>query len=155
MNTHLLRNALLLSVLLNIALLGAAGWQKLRHDGLPMPSGAATELSRQLQLNSNQLQRWHNSEAPFLAYLRASNASLDEHRRRLIQAIFSEPMDRALIDSEQAKIAQLQYEQQRLLIDQWIAERAILEAPQRKRLADILSKQSLSPASIEQLHRSL
>ena len=56
---------------------------------------------------------------------------------------------------ERAWLAQLQYEQQRLLIDQWIAERAILEAPQRKRLADILSKQSLSPASIEQLHRSL
>lgn len=153
MSNTTLRNALALSVLVNIGVLAGLGWQKLSHDGLPMPSGAPTELSRELQLSASQLQRWHDAEAPFLAYLRASNASLGEHRNRLIEAIFAEQVDRAVIDAEQAKIAELQNEQQRLLIDQLLQEREILEPQQRARLAQVLTQQSFGTDSIEQLHR--
>ncbi|AFM34662.1 MULTISPECIES: periplasmic heavy metal sensor [Stutzerimonas stutzeri subgroup] len=153
MSNTTLRNALVLSVLVNVGVLAGLGWQKLSHDGLPMPSGAPTELSRELQLSASQLQRWHDTEAPFLAYLRASNASLGEHRNRLIEAIFAEQVDRTVIDAEQAKIAELQNEQQRLLIDQLLQEREILEPQQRARLAQVLTQQSLGADSIEQLHR--
>ncbi|QGW21993.1 periplasmic heavy metal sensor [Stutzerimonas degradans] len=153
MSNTTLRNALALSVLVNVGVLAGLGWQKLSHDGLPMPSGAPTELSRELQLSASQLQRWHDAEAPFLAYLRASNASLGEHRNRLIEAIFAEQVDRAVIDAEQAKIAELQNEQQRLLIDQLLQEREILEPQQRARLAQVLTQQSFGADNIEQLHR--
>ncbi|ANF24969.1 periplasmic heavy metal sensor [Pseudomonas sp. NP21570] len=153
MSNTTLRNALVLSVLVNVGVLAGLGWQKLSRDGLPMPSGAPTELSRELQLSASQLQRWHDAEAPFLAYLRASNASLGEHRNRLIEAIFAEQVDRAVIDAEQAKIAELQNEQQRLLIDQLLQEREILEPQQRARLAQVLTQQSFGADSIEQLHR--
>lgn len=153
MSNTTLRNALALSVLVNVGVLAGLGWQKLSHDGLPMPSGAPTELSRELQLSASQLQRWHDAEAPFLAYLRASNASLGEHRNRLIEAIFAEQVDRAVIDAEQAKIAELQNEQQSLLIDQLLQEREILEPQQRARLAQVLTQQSFGADSIEQLHR--
>ncbi|MCQ4242428.1 periplasmic heavy metal sensor [Stutzerimonas stutzeri] len=153
MSNTTLRNALVLSVLVNVGVLAGLAWQKLSHDGLPMPSGAPTELSRELQLSASQLQRWHDAEAPFLAYLRASNASLGEHRNRLIEAIFAEQVDRTVIDAEQAKIAELQNEQQRLLIDQLLQEREVLEPQQRARLAQVLTQQSLGADSIEQLHR--
>lgn len=153
MSNTTLRNALVLSVLVNVGVLAGLGWQKLSRDGLPMPSGAPTELSRELQLSASQLQRWHDAEAPFLAYLRASNASLGEHRNRLIEAIFAEQVDRAVIDAEQAKIAELQNEQQRLLIDQLLQEREILEPQQRARLAQVLTQQSFGADNIEQLHR--
>ncbi|WP_236690626.1 periplasmic heavy metal sensor, partial [Stutzerimonas stutzeri] len=153
MSNTTLRNALVLSVLVNVGVLAGLGWQKLSRDGLPMPSGAPTELSRELQLSASQLQRWHDAEAPFLAYLRASNASLGEHRNRLIEAIFAEQVDRTVIDAEQAKIAELQNEQQRLLIDQLLQEREILEPQQRARLAQVLTQQSFGADSIEQLHR--
>ena len=153
MSNTTLRNALVLSVLVNVGVLAGLGWQKLSRNGLPMPSGAPTELSRELQLSASQLQRWHDAEAPFLAYLRASNASLGEHRNRLIEAIFAEQVDRAVIDAEQAKIAELQNEQQRLLIDQLLQEREILEPQQRARLAQVLTQQSFGADSIEQLHR--
>src|SRR3546814_20609857 len=113
MSNTTLRNALVLSVLVNVGVLAGLGWQKLSRDGLPMPSGAPTELSRELQLSASQLQRWHDAEAPFLAYLRASNASLGEHRNRLIETIFAEQVDTTGIAAEQAKIAQQQKEQQR------------------------------------------
>lgn len=153
MSNTTLRNALVLSVLVNVGVLAGLGWQKLSRDGLPMPSGAPTELSRELQLSASQLQRWHDAEAPFLAYLRASNASLGEHRNRLIEAIFAEQVDRTVIDAEQVKIAELQNEQQRLLIDQLLQEREILEPQQRARLAQVLTQQSFGADSIEQLHR--
>lgn len=153
MSQATLRNALVLSLLVNVGVLAAAGWQKLSQDGLPMPSGAPTELSRHLQLSASQLQRWHDTEAPFLAYLHASNASLGEHRQRLIEAIFAEQVDRAVIDAEQMKIAELQNEQQRLLIDQLLNERDILEPPQRARLAQVLIEQPVGAEGIEKLHR--
>ena len=72
---------------------------------------------------------------------------------RLIEAIFAEQVDRTVIDAEQAKIAELQNEQQRLLIDQLLQEREILEPQQRARLAQVLTQQSFGADSIEQLHR--
>lgn len=153
MSQATLRNALVLSLLVNVGVLAAASWQKLSQDGLPMPSGAPTELSRHLQLSASQLQRWHDAEAPFLAYLHASNTSLGEHRQRLIEAIFAEQVDRAVIDAEQMKIAELQNEQQRLLIDQLLQERDILEPPQRARLAQVLIEQPVGAEGIEKLHR--
>lgn len=44
MNTSTLRGVLALSLLVNCGVLGALAWQKLQTDGLPMPSGAPTEL---------------------------------------------------------------------------------------------------------------
>lgn len=147
-----LRNALMLSLMVNAGILVAAGWQRLQHDGLPMPSGAPTELSRQLQLSAGQLQRWHDAEAPFLAFLRASNASIGEQRNRLIEAIFAETVDLAGIAATQAQIAGLQNEQQRLLIEQLLRERDILEPHQRAQLVQVLVQQPVGAARIEQLH---
>lgn len=144
-----LRNALVLSLLVNVGILAAAAWQRLQHDGL----GAPTELSRHLQLSASQLQHWYDAEAPFLAYRRASNAAIGEHRNRLIEAIFAERVDREAINAEQAKIAELQSEQQRLLIEQLLQEREILEPQQRAKLARVLMQQPVGPHIIEQVHR--
>src|SRR5690606_19642469 len=94
MSPSTLRSALAFSVLINLGVLAALGWQKLASDGLPMPSGAQTTLSRELQLSPGQLQRWHDAEAPFLALLHASGADIQKHRDELIQAIFSGDVDR-------------------------------------------------------------
>ena len=153
MTPSTLRNALTLSLLVNFGVIAAVGWQKLQTDGLPVSSGAPTELSRHLQLSASQLQRWHDTEAPFLAFLHASNSAIGEHRNRLIQAIFDERVNRQAIDAEQAKIAELQNDQQRLLIEQLLRERDILEPQQRAKLAQLLIQQPVGASTIEQLHR--
>lgn len=153
MTRSTLRNALTLSLLVNFGVIAAVGWQKVQTDGVPMPSGAPTELSRHLQLSASQLQRWHDAEAPFLAFLHTSNSAIGEHRNRLIQAIFVEHVDRELIDAEQEKIAELQNDQQRLLIEQLLREREILEPQQREKLARLLMQQPIGASNIEQLHR--
>ncbi len=84
MNTSTLRGALALSLLVNFGVLGTLAWQKLQTDGLPMPSGAPTELSRQLELSANQLGRWHDGQAPYLAQLHALDSEFDAQRGRLL-----------------------------------------------------------------------
>lgn len=153
MNPSTLRRALAFSVLINLGVLTALGWQKLVSDGLPMPSGAPNSLSRELQLSSSQLQRWHDAEAPFLALLHASSADIQKYRDELIQAIFSGDVDRARIDRAQANIAELQNHQQQLVIEQLLREREILNPNQREQLAQLLIQQPVGPSGFERLHR--
>lgn len=153
MSPSTLRSALAFSVLINLGVLAALGWQKLASDGLPMPSGAQTTLSRELQLSPGQLQRWHDAEAPFLALLHASGADIQKHRDELIQAIFSRDVDRARIDRAQASIADLQNRQQQLVIEQLLRERDILDAQQREKLAQLLMQEPIGPSGFERMHR--
>ncbi|MBD7978788.1 periplasmic heavy metal sensor [Serpens gallinarum] len=153
MSPSTLRSALAFSVLINLGVLAALGWQKLASDGLPMPSGAQTTLSRELQLSPGQLQRWHDAEAPFLALLHASGADIQKHRDELIQAIFSGDVDRARIDRAQASIADLQNRQQQLVIEQLLRERDILDAQQREKLAQLLMQDPIGPSGFERMHR--
>ncbi|MBF0676536.1 periplasmic heavy metal sensor [Pseudomonas sp.] len=153
MSPSTLRRALTFSVLINLGVLTALGWQKLAANGLPMPSGAPTTLSRELQLSTSQLQRWHDAEAPFLAQLHASGADIQKHRDALIQAIFGPSVDHTLIDTAQTKIAELQSTQQRLVIEQLLRERKILDPEQRERLAQILVQQPVGPSGFERMHR--
>lgn len=153
MSPSTLRSALAFSVLINLGVLAALGWQKLASDGLPMPSDAQTTLSRELQLSPGQLQRWHDAEAPFLALLHASGADIQKHRDELIQAIFSGDVDRARIDRAQASIADLQNRQQQLVIEQLLRERDILDAQQREKLAQLLMQDPIGPSGFERMHR--
>ncbi len=148
-----LRAVLACSLLMNVGVLAAVGWQRVQHDGLPMPSGAPTNLSQHLQLSAEQLQRWHDAEALFFTQLHASGVAIKAHRDRLIQAIFSEVVDRGLIESERAAVSRLQDEQQQQVIEQLLFEREILTAEQRQRLAQLLAQQPIGPSSFERVHR--
>ena len=153
MSAHFPRRLLAVSLLVNLGVLVAALWSQLASDGLPVPSGAQTSLTRDLQLSSQQLQRWHDAEAPFLALLRASSEAIGEQRDRLIHGIFAAETDAAGIEAARVRIAELQGEQQRLVIEQLLREREILEPAQRERLATILLSQPVGPLGLDQLHR--
>lgn len=153
MSSTLQRRLLAVSLLINLGVLVAALWSQLASDGLPMPSGAQTSLTRELQLNSRQLQRWHDAEAPFLAQLRTSMQAIGEQRDSLVRGIFAAETDIEKIEAARVRIAELQERQQRLVIDQLLREREILEPSQRDRLADILLGQPVGPIGLDQLHR--
>ena len=153
MSAHFPRRLLAVSLLVNLGVLVAALWSQLASDGLPVPSGAQTSLTRDLQLSSQQLQRWHDAEAPFLALLRASSEAIGEQRDRLIRGIFAAETDAAGIEAARVRIAELQGEQQRLVIEQLLREREILQPAQRERLATILLSQPVGPLGLDQLHR--
>jgi len=147
--THL-RIALALSVLINIGVVGAVAYRAMAPAAAP---AAGESLPHHLQLSAEQLHRWHDAEAAFLGQLGAGADKIRTHRDRMIGAIFADTPDRALIDAERTAIARLQDEQQKLVIEQLLHEREMLQPVQRERLARLLLAQPVGPSTIEQLHR--
>jgi Spy/CpxP family protein refolding chaperone len=143
-----LRFALLLSVALNLGVIATITLDRLRTPAAaPNPP-----LHQVLGLNADQRARWEAAERPFLSQFDAATAQLESHRAALIDALFADTIDSARIESARAAIAELQQTQQRLIIEQLIAERAILDAPQRAQLATLLRGQPGTRSTVEDLH---
>lgn len=148
MKPTLLRVALLVSLFVNVGVVVAVGMNAFRapaaQDGAP--------LHEYLGLNADQTRRWHEIERPFVQQFGAASAEVERHRVALIGAIFAEDVDRAKLEAERDAIARVQAEQQRLLIDQLLAEREILTPAQRVRLAQLLLDQPGGASGMERLH---
>lgn len=138
--------SLVLSVLLNLGVVGAAGYQALR--GGP----GVGDLAAHLGLDAQQRSRWHALEDSFTRELDAGWRDIAQHRERLIREVFSERPDAGRIEAERARIAELQALQQQRVIAQFLRERDILSAQQRRALVDLLLREG-HPAPLErQLH---
>ncbi|WP_185266466.1 periplasmic heavy metal sensor [Halopseudomonas xiamenensis] len=149
MNTSSLRLALLVSVLFNLGVLGALGWQQLADR----TSASDTPLLvRELQLDDEQQQQWQDIETLFLKELEHSTLAIQQQRNRLIDSIFAQQLDAERISAAQRALAEQQNQQQQLVIEQLLREREILNTAQRQRLAQLLSQQSLLPTDVEMLH---
>ncbi len=105
-----------------------------------------------LELNEGQRARWDAAEQPFLLQFDAATTQLEAHRAALIEALFADTIDSGRIESERAATAELQQTQQRLIIEQLITERAILDAHQRALLARLLRDQPGARSTVEDLH---
>ncbi len=149
MKPTLLRVALLASLFINVGVVVAVGMNAFRA-----PSGGhdAAPLHEYLGLDVDQTRRWHEIERPFVQQFGAASADVERHRVALIGAIFAEEVDRGTLEAEREAIARVQAEQQRLLIEQLLAEREILAPAQRVRLAQLLLDQPGGPSGMEKLH---
>ncbi|MBS0512756.1 MAG: periplasmic heavy metal sensor [Proteobacteria bacterium] len=149
MKPRSLHLALLLSVALNLGVIGAVVLDRLRPGASSAPKPALHQI---LALDEAQRARWEAAERPFLQQFDRASAQLEGHRTALIQALFADTLDPQRIESERAAIAELQQAQQRMIIDQLIAERAILGARQRGRLLGLLLDQPRTRSAVEDLH---
>lgn len=145
MKTSLLRLLLLISLLLNVGVVGAVAWRAWNSfPGLP----------RYLRLDDAQLGRWRAAEARFLEGLAADTTEIRARRERMIREIFLSPTpDAAAIEAERAGIARLQDRQQQAVIRQLLAEREMLDPAQREKLARLLLSEPVGAGAFERLHR--
>ena len=141
--------ALVLSVLLNLGVVGAAAYRAWGHG-----EAAATDLADRLKLDPEQRRRWHALEDRFMHELDAGWREIAQHRERLIRAVFSEEPDRARIEARRARIAELQAQQQRRVIAQLLQERDILTAEQRRALVELLLREEPAAPLERRLHGS-
>lgn len=139
--------ALLLSVMLNLGVVGAAGYRALAGD-----RAAAGDLATRLQLDAGQRQRWHSLEEGFVRELDAGWKEIASHREKLVREVFSESPDAARIEAERARIAQIQVRQQQRVIEQFLREREILNAGQRQALVELLLREEHAAPRERQLH---
>ena len=107
-----------------------------------------------LKLTPEQRARWEGMETPFLHDLSSNWSDIRRHREALVRHIFADAPERTAIDAEQAAIARLQAAQQQRVIDQLLAERAMLDDAQRTRLLQLLLTRYAEEATEEEmLHR--
>ncbi len=139
--------ALLLSVLLNLGVVGAAGYRAFTDD-----RAAPGELADRLRLDAKQRSRWHSLEAGFVREFDAGWKEIASHREKLVREVFSETPDAARIEAERARIAQIQVQQQQRVIEQFMREREILDAGQRQVLVDLLLREEHAAPRERQLH---
>jgi hypothetical protein len=138
--------ALILSVLLNLGAVGAVAYRALSRGV------AGGDLSDQLKLDAQQRRRWSALEESFVRELDAGWRDVAQHREALIREVFSDRPDPARIESERARIAQLQALQQQRVIAQFLRERDILSAGQRRALVDLLLREVPAASQERQLH---
>lgn len=146
---------LVLSLLLNLGVIGAVGYRIVQHGQLPgVFGGNATEagLPDYLKLSAEQRRQWHELETAFLRELGADWQQIRSHRESMIREIFSDRPDRGRIEAERAVIAQLQAGQQQRVIEQLLKERDILDREQQRALAELLVRQAPAGTFEERLH---
>lgn len=138
--------ALVLSALLNAGVLGAAAYRSF------VGARESAGLVDRLELDDDQRRRWHALEEPFVRDLDAGWREIAGHRERLVREVFSERPDDGRIEAERSRIAELQVQQQRRVIAQFLREREVLTAGQRAVLVDILLRQAPAAPLEQQLH---
>ncbi len=149
MKPRSLRLALLLSVALNLGVIAAVVLERVRPSASTAPKPPLHQI---LALDEAQRARWEAAERPFLQQFDSASARLESHRIALVQALFAHTLDPQRIELERASIAELQQAQQRMIIDQLIAERDILDARQRETLLGLLLDQPRTRSTVEDLH---
>ena len=153
-NPAWIRTLLAISLALNLGVVAAL---VLRTAPDTVPEGGAppvVHLPEYLKLTPEQRARWEGMETPFLHDLSSNWSDIRRHREALVRHIFADAPERTAIDAEQAAIARLQATQQQRVIDQLLAERAMLDDAQRTRLLHLLLTRYAEEATEEEmLHR--
>lgn len=151
MNTSKLRSFIIIATLLNVSVLLAivwAGW------GRAWQAETTPALEDYLQLNAQQVLQWRQAEQGFLVQLEGNESAIHQQRNALIESIFAEQLVLNEVHRAQLALAKLQNEQQHIVVEQLLAERAILTPQQRLLLQQLLTQQAIYPSQFEQLHKN-
>ena len=152
---HLQTWLLAVSLALNAGFIVAVAmhqWQPAARVGAAPHT--TVNLPDYLALSAEQRQRWQQLEPAFLHEVSVNWADIRRHREALVRHIFADEPLPAAIDAEQTRIAALQEAQQRRVIAQLLAERALLDEAQRARLmALLLSRYAQESTEEDLLHR--
>ena len=144
-----LRALLFASLALNLGVVAALALRP-----APVAPPPSLNVPEHLALTPEQRTRWAALETPFLEALSTNWEGIRHHREALVRHIFADAPERTAIDAEQAAIARLQATQQQRVIDQLLAERAMLDDAQRTRLLQLLLTRYAEEATEEEmLHR--
>lgn len=140
---------LALSVLFNLGAVAAAAYQAYRGA-----AGETVDIPRVLRLDAPQEQRWKQLELSFVADLDAHWREIGREREALIRQVFAPAPDARAIEARRSRIAALQSEQQRRVIEQLLREKELLTPAQREDLMALLLKQPAPAQRERQLHGS-
>lgn len=151
MNTSKIRTSLIFITLLNLSILLAivwAGW------GRAWLTEQAPALENHLMLDAQQVLQWQQAEREFLVRLGANTAAIQQQRNMLIETVFADDLVLEDVHAARQALARLQNQQQEIVVEQLLAERAIVTPAQRRTLQELLLQQPIHSSHYEQLHQS-
>lgn len=154
MKRHWLSTLLAFSLLLNVGVLGAVGYQAWQNGGWPGLHGDEKHdpLVEALNLSEEQRRQWREKEEKFLREMGADWEEVRIHRESMIRQIFSQQPDLEAIEAKRRAICRIQEKQQRHVIAQLMEEQRILDSGQREALARLLIQQEPAGSLEERLH---
>lgn len=150
MKRHWLHMLLGFSLLLNVGVLGAVGYQAWASS--ESAADKHDHLVKYLKLSEEQRSQWREKEEKFLREMGDYWEEVRFHRERMIHEIFSQKPDPAAIEASRAAICRLQENQQRQVVKQLMEEKQMLTATQREALSELLLHQKPAGSLEERLH---
>jgi Spy/CpxP family protein refolding chaperone len=152
MKANLLKYILVLSLLLNFSLLGAAGYtyyQQNRHQSAPLgygvpgrvPVGSSSfhpHLFEALSLKPEQRKRFEQKATLFHETLQKKGQSVDQLRRSLFELMGADNPDSKAIETTIAKINRVQEDIQKMIVAHMLEFKAMLDEGQQKKFFDLI-----------------
>jgi Spy/CpxP family protein refolding chaperone len=145
MKISFLKAALVLSLIFNFSVLGAAGYFYFTKDGNRIsPFGVkATRdkfLFEELSLRPYQMKRLRERAIPFRTEIDAKRREIATKRDRLLDLMRVDPPDEHAIKSAIAEISGIQAEMEEMVATHILRMEATLDKDQRKRFLDLIQE---------------
>lgn len=145
MKNNILRHLLLISVLLNLAILGTVGYryyQKAAYWTSPFGHTIKKDhfLFEELTLQSTQTEAMRQRAMPFRAEIDRQRADIAEQRKNLVALMRQEQPDMKAIGTQIAGISAVQEAMQRKVVAHLLEEKALLDKEQQGKFFDLIEK---------------
>lgn len=160
MKINLLKFILVVSLVLNISILGTAGYLFYKHSGYEnTPFGKKINkelLFKELSLTSEQKKMMEEKSVPFREEINKKRHEILRKRKKLFDLIRQGNPDRESIGNSIGEINKIQEEIQRMIVMHILEEKALLDKNQQKKFLDVIEdamaqgRQMGCPTSIEQ-----
>ena len=151
MKNHIFKYVLLVSLLLNLSLLGSAGYthyQQTRHSTSPIghgvqgqaPSGSATQahIFEALSLKPDQLKLLQDKAAMFHEALDMKQTRVAHLRTSLLDHMRADKPDLKAIEAAVADISGVQQQMQEMVVSHMIEFKSMLDKDQQKKFLDLI-----------------
>jgi len=145
MKNNTIRFLLLLSLLLNLSVLGAAGFVYFKHqDYWTSPFGFKVKkghfLFEELSLDPEQSQTMKEKSMAFRAEIDRRRQEVTHGRKTLLALMRQERTDKTAVDAAVAEISRMQEEVQRMIIRHVLDMKAMLAKDQQSKFIDLIEK---------------
>jgi len=143
MKNNVLRHLLLVSVLLNLTILGTVGYRYYQKaTNWTSPFGHTIKknhfLFEDLALQSTQTEAMRNRAMPFRAEIDLQRADIAEQRKSLVALMRQEQPDMDAIEGRIAGISTVQEAMQRNVVTHLLEEKALLSKEQQGKFFDLI-----------------
>jgi Spy/CpxP family protein refolding chaperone len=143
MNNNLLKYILILSLLLNFSLLGAAGYTHYKQSRYRQPAQIncgirGDHLFGELSLKPKQIKLFQQKALPFHAALDKKRQEVDQLRGTLFGLMGADNPDHKAIEAAITQINDRQHEMQKMVVAHMLEFKALLEKDQQKTFLNLI-----------------